>query len=117
MPHIEVLCFDRLPIRLFLKENMVAIREALAPFIGYPMEEIGLFVSPKDPELTDNMHPIEFLVNSGEKTVGVDDARAEEAMSAIVRRCPDINQTPFAVWIIGHGHNGFAVHQSAVHHV
>ncbi len=102
MPHVRVLFVDKEGTRNLIRDNKGAIRVIVAEATGYSLGEIALFpeMIPRGLEyLTDNMLPLEFIIDVGTRCKVTD-----EAISAYIKRAftVEISQLAainFGVWV------------------
>lgn len=100
MPHIRALFRDTPEIRAILKARKTAIRHVVAETLGYEPEDIAFVpepIRPEDFELTDNMLPLEFVIQAGERWVK-DKMAPKTLVRAIVFQCPELATIAFGVW-------------------
>jgi len=110
MPHIRALFVDTPEVRGFLKAQKTEIRKIVADTIGYPPDEVAIFpesISVGDFELADNLLPLEFVINSGTRSLDKEDELAEQMKMAILAQCSGAANINFGLWLISHEKNAF----------
>lgn len=112
MPHIRTVFVDTPANRAYIRANKTTIRQIVADRLGYPAEDVAFIpepIRPEDMDLADNVLPIEFVIDAGERWFGDEDA-ADEIRYHILE-APHTNPfIPFGVWVRGH-RSKFAEHK------
>ena len=110
MPHIRAVFVDSQEMREFLRAQKTKIREIVADKMGYPCADVALYphrISEEEVEFADNVLPLEFVVDSGSRSLGKEDEQAENIRGAILAQCDGAPRVHFGIWIVSHARNGF----------
>ncbi|MCB9818947.1 hypothetical protein H6788_02080 [Candidatus Nomurabacteria bacterium] len=114
MPHIYPLFrADDNEVRAILKENKTKFRELVSQQLGYSMEDIAVIPKPiaaEDADLADNILRLEFVIDTGSRTVGEVDVH-KQALKADFGNSCDLNHINFGIWIRPFEHSGFVEHK------
>ena len=90
MPHVRTVFVEDPGIREFLRTNKTTIREAFADILGYPPEDVAFYpqkISSGDAELADNLLPLEFVVDSGTRSLDSESECVLTMKLTILKRC------------------------------
>lgn len=102
MPHTHAIFEDCPYMRTFIKSNKTTIRQVVADVTGYKLSEVAFFSTPireEDMELTDNLLPLELVIDAGEGWHKYGDSSAVRTMvNLILERCPGADAMHFSVW-------------------
>ena len=114
MPHIyTVFPANSDEIRAILKEQKTNIRKSLALCGGYEMSDIAVIprpISDDDIELADNILPLEFVIDTGSRTVNEALALKKALKRAFIEHC-GLKHINFGIWVRPFAHSAFVEHK------
>ena|SRR3989344_6348092 len=115
MPHIHVLLAQSDEnLKTIVVQCKTAIRRMVAARLGYPPEDIAVIprlFSAEEMELSDNMLPLELVVDTGTRPAEIGDQTADELRDDILWECIWLRSVNFGIWIKGNKDNGFSEHK------
>ncbi len=117
MPHIyPIYRQGGIWIRTILKNNKTKIRELVAQRFGYEMNDIALIPRPivdDDIELSDNILPLEFVIDIGSRMVGKTDEVMMNDLKTDFCGIGSLNEINFGIWVRSFEHSNFIEHKPA----
>ena len=109
MPHIRALFVENEGVMMLLAEQKTVIRELVAKYTSYQLEEIAFIpdMVPRDlGEMAENLLPLEFTIDVGVKCAG----REEEIVASIRTELVsgEFARINFGIWLRTMGSNAFS---------
>jgi hypothetical protein len=99
-----------------LANNKTRVREIVAALTGYDPEAIAVIpemVSRALLRLSDNLLPLEFVIDAGTKCANRSEDIALAIKNAIVTDIPEFGAVHFGIWFRTMTDNGFVEHKPA----
>ena len=114
MPHIHVYVPANETKALALAtQHKTDIRIAIARLFEYDEQDvtlIGHIIDTGEMALSDNVLPLEFVVDLGTRKTPLSDASAQEALHILTVAAPGITTVHHGIWVREMQSNGFAEH-------
>lgn len=115
MPHITARFLasgiDTRNLKDLLRSQKSRIRTTIAEALGYPAEDVAFYSSLEDPELTDNALPLEFVIDSGVRTIDREEECVKHIKELLLKRIPGLKTYSFGIWLETHAKNAFVEHK------
>lgn len=102
MPHIRAIFIDDLTVREPLRFQKTLIRERFAFHSGYGLEQVAFIPEriPKDLlDLTDNLLPLEFVIDGGRKCAGRTVEISTKMKEDLLRIDEGFRRIKFGLWL------------------
>ena len=91
-------------MRAFLRDNKKKFGDITAEVLGYPRDQVAVVPDPirqEDMDLSDNILPLEFVIDAGDRVIDRVEESAEEIKNRILAECPGASKINFGVWLRG----------------
>lgn len=115
MLHIRVIFLESNEIANILTKYGLQIRQALhVNFPQYSVEEIAIIAEPLlewKVKLSDNLLPLEFVIDIGKQSVPLDESHSEHLRDCLLSLCPKLDNINFGIWLKEMPSDGFSEHK------
>jgi hypothetical protein len=114
VPHIyPIFQADDNEVRTILREYKTKFRELVSQQLGYDINDIAVIPQPiaaEDVELSDNILRLEFVIDTGSRTVG-EVEKHKQVLEADFGNSCNLNHINFGIWIRPFEYSGFVEHK------
>lgn len=111
MPHVRMLFIENEELSKILGNNKTKIQQIVAEMTGYTVGEIAIIpeMIPRSiAKLSENLLPLEFIIDCGAKTHNVE-LLVTESIRTKLRSKAGLRKVQFGVWLRSHPYNHFTI--------